>query len=165
MKISEREDLVAVMDSTTSGEPLVRLHLASNLDEVAVVNLPEANIPPTTEPYRGGVLWQQKILLVVTDELIQNLEEHAGRSITRFALKEAGAGKITTQTKRRLDFWEAIHSAQTLVNPESLGSWRQEKENLHIEAIAVVERGLVLAVRDRKGDSTIAVIDMLASKS
>ena len=165
VKISSRDDLVAVMDSTTSGEPLVRLHLASNLDEVAVVHLPEASIPPTTEPYRGGVLWQQKILLVVTDELIQNLEEHAGRTITRFALKEAGAGRITTQTKRRLDFWEAVHSAQTLVNPESLGSWRQEKENLHIEAIAVVERGLVLAVRDRKGDSTIAVIDMLASKS
>ena len=88
MKISEREDLVAVMDSNTSGEPLVRLLNAASLDEVATVHLPEATIPPTTEPYRGGVLWCQKILLVVTDELIQNLEEHAGRSVTRFALQK-----------------------------------------------------------------------------
>ena len=41
VKISEREDLIAVMDSNTSGEPLVRLMRATNLDqEVATVHLP-----------------------------------------------------------------------------------------------------------------------------
>ena len=169
VKISEREDLVAVMDSNTSGEPLVRLLHAANLDEVATVHLPEATIPPTTEPYRGGVLWCQKILLVVTDELIHNLEEHAGRTVTRFALKKGGgdreAGGDMSWTKRQLDFWQAVHAAQTSRDPQSMGSWRQEKENLHLEAISVVEKGLVLAVRDRRGDSTIAFIDMLTSKS
>jgi len=169
VKISEREDLVAVMDSNTSGEPLVRLLHASNLDEVGTVHLPEATIPPTTEPYRGGVLWCQKILLVVTDQLIENLEEHAGRTITRFALKRGGGNRETgggiSWTKRQLDFWRAIHTAQTSRDPQSMGSWRQEKECLHLEAISVLENGLVVAVRDRRGDSTIAFIDMLTSKS
>ena len=169
VKISERGDLVAVMDSNTSGEPLVHLLHAGNLDEVATVHLPEATIPPTTEPYRGGVLWCQKILLVVTDELIQNLEEHAGRSITRFALRMGGGNKEVERdvswTKKQLDFWQAVHTAQTSRDPQSMGSWRQEKESLHLEAIAVVEKGLVVAVRDRRGNSTIAFIDMLTSKS
>ena len=170
VKISEREDLVAVMDSNTSGEPLVRLLNAASLDEVATVHLPEATIPPTTEPYRGGVLWCQKILLVVTDELIQNLEEHAGRTVTRFALKKGGGnrgevGGDMSWTKRRLDFWQAVHTAQTSRDPQSMGSWRQEKDSLHLEGIAVVENGLVVAVRDRRGNSTIAFLDMLTSKS
>ena len=166
VKISEREDLIAVMDSNTSGEPLVRLLQATNLDEVATVHLPEAAIPPTTEPYRGGVLWCHKILLVVTDELIQNLEEHAGRTITRFKRgvhpNKDKQGEEVSWTKRRLDFWQAFHTAQTSSHPESMGSWRQEKESLHLEAIAVVENGIVVAVRDRRGNSTIAFIDMIS---
>ena len=38
VKISEREDLVAVMDSTTSGEPLVRLHTVQEVYKVASKN-------------------------------------------------------------------------------------------------------------------------------
>ena len=68
-------------------------------------------------------------------------------------------------TKRQLNFWQAIHTAQTSRDPQAMASWRQEKESLHLEAISVIEKGLVVAVRDRRGDSTIAFIDMLTSKS
>ena len=65
-------------------------------------------------------------------------------------------------SRRTLDFWPGLHGAQARLQ-QSLGSWRQERDCLHLEATAASNTGLMVAFRGRKGDSALAYLNMIAS--
>ena len=160
VSMSPSDDLVATLDSTEAGHPLVRLLLAATLEEVAVVNMPEFTLPPTTEPYRGGIMWHRNILIVVIDQLVENLEEHVGRGLVRLAVRTTKGGEVTVR-KEALDFWPGVWAAHHEADPEALAPWRRERESQHLEAVAMVEAGLVTATRNMRGDSLLATIHVI----